>query len=229
MSATLFLQQLGRGLRLHEGMEACLVLDFIGQHREEYRFDGLLSALTGLPRAKLRPSVENGFPLLPSGCAVTLDRVAREQIIASLKRSVGGGAKRLAAEVAQLAKGRAEPLGLTAFLSETGRELADVYRPEFGWRHLLCRADLAPEDEAADELSRQLGRLIHVDDPAQLRRLAELARAADGAGEADPTEYGRRADQARAVLRDARQVWRGLLAHDELSRLCDEPRAVSPC
>lgn len=195
MSATLFLQQLGRGLRLHEGKQACLVLDFIGQHREDYRFDSVLTALTGLPRAKLRPSVESDFPLLPSGCAVTLDRVAREQIIASLKRTIGGGARTLALEVAQLAKSRSETPGLTSFLSETGRELADVYRSEFGWRHLLSRAGLVPADEAADELSRQLGRLIHVDDPAQLRRLAEVSRAShasEGADVADQTEYGRR-------------------------------------
>lgn len=186
MSATLFLQQLGRGLRLHEGKDACLVLDFIGQHREEYKFDSVLSALTGLPRAKLKTSVEADFPLLPSGCAVTLDRVAREQIIESLRRTVGGGEKRLANEVAQLSKGRATPLGLRAFLDETGRELSDVYQPKFGWRHLLARAGLVPQDEHADEVSRQLGRLIHIDDPAQLRQLS--SRAAEG----NRTDYDRR-------------------------------------
>jgi superfamily II DNA or RNA helicase/HKD family nuclease len=191
MSATLFLQQLGRGLRLYDGKEACLVLDFIGQHREEYKFDSVLSALTGLPRAKLRTSVENDFPLLPSGCAVTLDRVAREQIIASLKRAVGGGAALLAKEVAQLAKDRTEPLGLGTFLAETGRELSDVYRSDFGWRHLLARAGQVPANDDADELSRQLGRLIHVDDPEQLRRLASASRAADG-DLGDDSEYGRR-------------------------------------
>ena len=214
MSATLFLQQLGRGLRLHEGKQACLVLDFIGQHREEYKFDPVLSALTGLPRAKLRTSIENDFPLLPSGCAVTLDRVAREQIIASLKRTVGGGAKSLAAEVAQLAKGRAEPLGLRAFLNETGRELTDVYRSDFGWRHLLARAGLVPEHEIADELSRQLGRLIHMDDPAQLRRLAEVSRAADGGGEADDTEYGRR----RTLMLSAQMTTSGAMRTAEALR-----------
>ncbi len=35
-SATLFLQQLGRGLRRHESKGACLVLDFVGQHRREF-------------------------------------------------------------------------------------------------------------------------------------------------------------------------------------------------
>jgi hypothetical protein len=166
------------------------VLDFIGQHREEYKFDAVLGALTGQPRAKLRMSVERDFPLLPSGCAVTLDRVAREQILASLKRTVGGGAKRLAAEVAELAKGRSAPLRLGDFLSETGRELSDVYTSDYGWRHLRSRAGLVPEDAEADELSRQVGRLIHLDDPAQLRQLSAVSRAAEPGAEA--TEYGRR-------------------------------------
>src|SRR5690606_2249851 len=86
-SAPLFLQQLGRGLRLDPGSDksSCLVLDFIGQHREEFRFDGVLSALTGVPRARLREAVEAGFPFLPSECGVDLDPVARDTILSSLR------------------------------------------------------------------------------------------------------------------------------------------------
>ena len=72
-SPTLFLQQLGRGLRLHQDKQTCLVLDFIGQHRSEFRFDRLLSALTGFSRGSLREAVEQGFPTLPSGCHLDLD------------------------------------------------------------------------------------------------------------------------------------------------------------
>src|SRR5207249_8817442 len=60
-SPTLFMQQLGRGLRLDEQKETCLVLDFIGQHREDFRFDRVLSAMTGLPRGALRDAVTSGF------------------------------------------------------------------------------------------------------------------------------------------------------------------------
>jgi len=42
-SPVLFQQQIGRGLRLSPGKESCLVLDFVGQHRTEFRFDRLLS------------------------------------------------------------------------------------------------------------------------------------------------------------------------------------------
>jgi len=36
-SPLLFEQQLGRGLRLAPGKESCLVLDFVGRYREEFR------------------------------------------------------------------------------------------------------------------------------------------------------------------------------------------------
>lgn len=201
-SATLFLQQLGRGLRLHEDKDACLVLDFIGQHREEYRFDAMLSALTGQPRAKLKVSLEQDFPLLPSGCSLSLDAVARAQILASLKRSVGGGARRLAEELRELSAGRDATLGplpLATFLAETGRELEDVYTDGFGWRGVQATAGIATPGEEDIELSRQFGRLLHVDDPAQLAALGELAQ-----GRAP-------AEERRTLMLDAQVSARGVL------------------
>ena len=44
-SSTVFLQQLGRGLRLDTGKTTCLVLDFIGNQRREFRFDQRFSRL----------------------------------------------------------------------------------------------------------------------------------------------------------------------------------------
>ena len=67
-SPVLFQQQIGRGLRLAPGKDSCLVLDFVGQHRTEFRFDRLLSTLTGLSRRELMTGVENGFGSLPPGC-----------------------------------------------------------------------------------------------------------------------------------------------------------------
>ena len=49
-SATIFLQQLGRGLRRAHGKPVLTVLDFIGQHRKEFRFDVRFRALTGSSR-----------------------------------------------------------------------------------------------------------------------------------------------------------------------------------
>jgi len=84
-SPVLFEQQLGRGLRLAADKESCLVLDFVGRHRQEFRFDHLLQVMTGLPKGRLEKELENGFPTLPPGCHISFDRVARERVLASLK------------------------------------------------------------------------------------------------------------------------------------------------
>ena len=125
-SATLFLQQLGRGLRLHPHKPTCLVLDFIGQHRDEFRFDAVLPAFTGVPRPGLRKAVEDGFPYLPSGCTLQLDAVARDQVLRSLRASLGG-AKRLTAELRELAVAGAPPR-LAEFRGMDGRDSVSAAR-----------------------------------------------------------------------------------------------------
>ena len=69
-SATVFLQQLGRGLRWAEGKRVLTVLDLVGQVRREYRYDIRYRALLGGTRHQARRAVEAGFPLLPPGCAL---------------------------------------------------------------------------------------------------------------------------------------------------------------
>lgn len=98
-SPTVFLQQLGRGLRLYAGKSTCLVLDFIGQSHEKFRFDRALTALTGIQRGQLRAAVELGFPTLPSGCHLKLDKVSRAIILNNLKTVLGGGVQRLTREL----------------------------------------------------------------------------------------------------------------------------------
>jgi superfamily II DNA or RNA helicase len=165
MSATLFMQQLGRGLRLDpaSGKTSCLVLDFIGQHRQEFRFDGVLSALTGVPRTRLREAVLADFPFLPGGCSLQLDAVARDTILESLRTTLGGP-KRLAAELREFTARVGRPVRLAEYLEESGRELDEVYGADHGWTTIRKLAGIAPDtDEATEDLSRRLGWLSHVD------------------------------------------------------------------
>lgn len=168
-SATLFMQQLGRGLRLDAGKTSCLVLDFIGQHRSEFRFDSLYSALTGIPRAKLAKELQTGFPFLPSGCVLQLDPVVAEQVLAGLKRAIVSRAT-LVRELQQLAAQSGE-VTLASFLEQTGREVEDVYGGNEGWTGLRARAGLPTMAADAETLdaSRRLGWLTHVDEDSRLR------------------------------------------------------------
>jgi superfamily II DNA or RNA helicase/HKD family nuclease len=178
-SATLFLQQLGRGLRHHRGKSSCLVLDFIGRHRAEFRFDGLYSALTGIPRSRLVKAVDESFPYLPSGCILQLDAVAREQVLAGLRANLTRRS-RLVEEVRELS--REDPnLTLPRFLDFTGREVEDVYLSGDGWSNLRSEAGVARIDADASDLSRRLGWLLHVDDRTRLNTWAEIATASGDA------------------------------------------------
>ena len=61
-SATVFLQQLGRGLRQVEGKDCLTVLDFIGQASKQFRFDQRYRALTGTSRDRQTPN-RTRFPV----------------------------------------------------------------------------------------------------------------------------------------------------------------------
>ena len=87
-SPTLFLQQLGRGLRKAYGKPQCLVLDFVGHHRKEFRFDRRFRALLGGSRGDLQRQIEQGFPFLPAGCHMELDRVAQNIVLDNIRQSV---------------------------------------------------------------------------------------------------------------------------------------------
>lgn len=180
-SATLFLQQLGRGLRLHPGKASCLVLDFIGRHRSEFRFDAALGSLTGLPRGRLPQATEAGFPFLPSGCSLSLDAVARDTVLRSLRASVEARWSALVAEAARIRTDGAPDL--QQFLAETGRELDDVYR-HGSWTQLVRDAGRSPARVSDDELAtcRRFRHLLHVDDRDRLDCVDALldGRAVEG-------------------------------------------------
>ena len=72
-SPLLFLQQLGRGLRKAPDKALCTVLDFVGQHRKEFRYDRRFQALLGGSRSHVARQVSEGFPVP----AVRLQHAAR--------------------------------------------------------------------------------------------------------------------------------------------------------
>ena len=184
-SAVVFLQQLGRGLRLSpETGKSCLtVLDFIGQQHRRFRFDLRYRALLGCSRRQLQEQLTQGFPFLPPGCRLVLDRVASERVLANLRQCLPSRRPQLLEELRALAaEGVLTPAsGLADWLEALAMDPADFYgirgasftalRRELGW---LSDAP-HPEEE---RLSRAIGSgLLHGDDPDRLRALAAALSA----------------------------------------------------
>jgi len=164
-SPTLFLQQLGRGLRKAPGKSICTVLDFVGRHRVEFRFDRRFRALLGGSRKELEHQIEGGFPFLPAGCHMELDRVASEIVLANIRTAVPSRWAAKIEELRSLARGRPE-VDLGSFLSEAGLDLEDVYSGGKSWSDLREAAGLpvALSGPWEKDLRKACGRLLHVDD-----------------------------------------------------------------
>lgn len=224
-SPVLFQQQIGRGLRLAKGKESCLILDFVGRHREEFRFDRLLSKLTGLSRAQLIEAVDKGFGLLPPGCHIHLQRQTREQVLRSLRKLVQQNWRRLRTELQAYAalRGRTD-IRLASFLAEQAIELDDLYRSSgrSGWTNLKRDAGLlsGPAGSKDDYFGRRFGDLLHIDDPARTDLLCSL-REPDAAYRARD-ERERRLLQMLAYQIDAQQHQK-VSGEDFLQRLQHHP------
>jgi superfamily II DNA or RNA helicase/HKD family nuclease len=170
-SPTVFLQQLGRGLRQAQGKLVLTALDFVGHQRKEFRFDKRFRALTGQTRKGLQRQVEQGFPFLPSGCQIVLDKVTQEAVLQNLRDQVTGTRREIVAELR--AHGRQD---LQTFLSESGIELSDVLRDRRSWTNLRREAGIPTPNGGKHEatLLRRVRALAHVDDPTRMRAYRAL-------------------------------------------------------
>lgn len=164
-SATVFLQQLGRGLRWAAGKSVLTVLDFIGQAHAEYRFDIRYRAMVGGTRRQVERALDSGFPLMPPGCAIRLDKIAQEIVLANLRASLKSTRRLLVEDL----RGLPAATTLGEFLEQSSFDLPDVYAsPASGTTFTSARRTAGHLRSAptADEpeFAKAIGRMLHVDD-----------------------------------------------------------------
>jgi len=182
-SLTVFLQQLGRGLRHAPGKDCLTVLDFVGQTHRRYRVDTKLKALLPRHRFSIDKEVEQDFPHLPAGCSIQLDRLSRQYVLENIRENLG----RLNVQV---------PDRLQTFTSESGQKLTfgnfiryHDYDPEVllvkeTWSEWKAKAllDPIPNDPDLVRLSKTLVRAAFINGPREIVLLREvLTKVAQGA------------------------------------------------
>jgi superfamily II DNA or RNA helicase/HKD family nuclease len=169
-SATVFLQQLGRGLRRAPDKPVLTAIDFVGHQRKEFRFDTRYRAITGATKTGLQRQVEHGFPFLPAGSQIMLDRQTQEIVLANIKRQLSTNWKQIVAELRSYGD-----LSLADFLHESGLDLGDVLKGERSWTRLRREAGFQTRSGGPYEaaLLKRVRSMAHVDD-------AERAHAYQG-------------------------------------------------
>lgn len=172
-SATIFLQQLGRGLRRTDDKDVLTVLDFVGHQHQQFRFDLRFRALLGRSRKELEADIEADFPFLPPGCHINLDAVSRDIVLDNVKNSIPNSRNRKVQELRSLGD-----VSLKNFLDETGLEPVDIYQSNSSWTELRRAADLpVPEERPGEEAFRRgIQRTLHYDDQERIDRCQEFLR-----------------------------------------------------
>jgi superfamily II DNA or RNA helicase len=164
-SATVFLQQLGRGLRWAEGKSVLTVLDFIGQAHAEYRFDIRYRAMIGGTRRQVERALEKGFPLMPPGCAIRLDEIAQEIVLENLRSGIKNTRRGLVDDL----RGLPASTTLSEFLEVSSYDLQDIYSsPASGTTFTSAKRAAGhgrrEPDPGESEYAKALGKMLHIND-----------------------------------------------------------------
>lgn len=138
-SLTIFLQQLGRGLRLAEDKECLTVLDFIGQANRKYDFEDKFAALLSNTTRSVTQEIKDGFISVPKGCYVQLEKKSARYILDNIRASYGNSAG-LVARIASFEEDSGMKLTLTNFLDYYHIDPRSIYRFS-SFSRLCARAD----------------------------------------------------------------------------------------
>jgi hypothetical protein len=139
-SLTVFLQQLGRGLRLADNKECLTVLDFVGNSRAEYDFEGKFRALIGKTITSIQKELEDDFPHLPLGCAIILEKKAKDYILDNIRKATSMNKNQLLTKIRNYQYQTTLPLSLKNFSNFYHIPLQQVYK-RGNWKRLCVLAD----------------------------------------------------------------------------------------
>lgn len=175
-SSTVFIQQLGRGLRISEDKDVLTVLDFVGQCNREFSFQSKIRSLIGKSDQSIEREVQSEFPNLPSGCYLSLEKKARDYILDSLKKTYVNKNK-LRRMVANYSYETDRELNLSNFLSHYSLSPVELYRytslSELMHLEGLCNEFKAPDSNL---LKNALKRILSFDSLSLIDFLLDYLR-----------------------------------------------------
>lgn len=177
-SLTIFIQQLGRGLRLADGKTCLTVLDFVAQSNASYNYESRFRALVGRTSRSIQKEIKDGFMFLPRGCSITMEKQAQEYVLKNIKEAIFN-LSRLRREVRNFTLNTGQQLTLENFLNNFGLDWQLVYKSPGSWTRLKMQAGIDTADFDADSkytklLEGGLARLYHTNSYDYLTYLKRL-------------------------------------------------------
>ena len=173
-SLTIFLQQLGRGLRLYPGKQQLTVFDFVAQLNQKYDFASRFRSLLMRTDKSVVDQVKNGFTLLPHGCTIHMEEKAQEYVLQNIKAAIYNKARL----VKELRTYTHTPT-LAEFIENNGQDVQLIYKGRYCWSSLKREAGMCdyPEDENTKLFVKGIGNLVHVNTVSYLNFIRKVMLA----------------------------------------------------
>jgi superfamily II DNA or RNA helicase len=196
-SLTVFLQQLGRGLRHAPDKDCLTVIDMVGQQHRKYRIDRKFAALLPRQRLRLDKEAKADFPHLPAGCNIQLERVARQHVIDHIEHSLHDLATMVSEGLSTQATQLSRVPSLAEFLNEHDVDPLLLLKKDT-WTGWKARSGLATPVDSPDQvlLQKAMARLIQRDSPSLLNDMQALIKDAV----AEPATPYRTTSEVRGLM-----------------------------
>ena len=173
-SLTIFLQQLGRGLRLYPGKQQLTVFDFVAQLNQKYDFASRFRSLLTRTDKSVVEQVKNGFTLLPHGCTIHMEEKAQEYVLQNIKSAIYNKSRL----VKELRSYTYTPT-LSEFIANNGQDVRLIYKGANCWSSFKKEAGLCMyvEDENTKRFTKGIGNLVHVNSLSYLNFICKVMKA----------------------------------------------------
>ena len=170
---TIFLQQLGRGLRLCPEKEVLTVFDFVAHVNKKFDFESRFRALLkrGDGGIDIKKQITEGFVLLPPGCSIMMEQKARDYVLQTISAAIFTKNKL----IQSIQSYTAIPT-LSQFITDIHQDVRLIYKGKNCWTSLLKAAGkiIYPEDEITQLLTNNLTKLTHLNSAFYLRFILKI-------------------------------------------------------
>lgn len=173
-SLTIFLQQLGRGLRLYPDKQQLTVFDFVAQLNQKYDFASRFRSLMTRTDKSVAEQVQNGFIFLPRGCTIHMEDKAQEYVLQNIKAAIYNKT-RLIKEL----RTYPQTPTLSEFIANNGQDVRLIYKGGNCWSSLKREAGCCAydDDENTKRFTKGIGNLTHVNSAAYLHFIRKVMDA----------------------------------------------------
>lgn len=173
-SLTIFLQQLGRGLRLAEGKDCLTVLDFIGQANKKYNFESKFASLLNDSSRSVTREIKEGFVGVPKGCYIQLEKKASKIILDNIRAAYGNTAG-LVKKIASFTDDTGKDLSLSSFLEYYHLDPRSMYKYS-SFSRLCAMADVTEDfhEPLEETLQKAFAKFATADSRRWIKYLIEL-------------------------------------------------------